>query len=118
MLVKDLESRLFARFPLSDAEPWDHVGLSVGDPEAQVAGVACALDPTPAHVEEAAARGANVLITHHPVYLKAPDTFSPAPGASTPMAAATSARRSATTGLLYSMATGSSMAQATPCGVS
>ena len=66
MLVKDLESRLFARFPLSDAEPWDHVGLSVGDPEAQVAGVACALDPTPAHVEEAAARGILLQLRRKP----------------------------------------------------
>ena len=40
------------------------------------------------------------------------------PVVSTPMATATSARRLVTTGLLNSIAIGSSMAQATPCGVS
>ena len=47
----------------------------------------------------------------HRIYGGIPSVF-------TPMAVATSARRSATTGLLNSMAWGSSMAQATPCGVS
>lgn len=42
MLVRDLESFLLARFPRRDAEAWDHVGLSVGDPDAKYA-VCCAL---------------------------------------------------------------------------
>ncbi len=41
MLVRDLESSLLARFPRRDAEAWDHVGLSVGDPDAKVRGVLC-----------------------------------------------------------------------------
>ena len=54
MLVKDLESRLFARFPVSDAEPWDHVGLSVGDPEAEAGRILVTLDATPPCVREGA----------------------------------------------------------------
>ena len=46
MLVRDLESSLLARFPRRDAEAWDHVGLSVGDPDAEVRGVLCSLDAT------------------------------------------------------------------------
>lgn len=43
MLVRDLESSLLARFPRRDAEAWDHVGLSVGDPDAKVLGVLLSL---------------------------------------------------------------------------
>lgn len=53
MIVADLERALLARFPKTDAEPWDHVGLSVGDPAAEITGVACALDATEANVHRA-----------------------------------------------------------------
>lgn len=78
MNVHELEDALFSRFPCADAEPWDHVGLSAGDPCAQVGRVCCALDATEANVRLAAARGANVLVAHHPVYLEAPAAFTPA----------------------------------------
>lgn len=44
MRVSELEQALFERFPRDDAEAWDHVGLSVGDPTAEITCVACALD--------------------------------------------------------------------------
>ena len=37
-----------------------------------------ALDASEAHVRRAAADGANVLLTHHPVYIKTPQAFVPA----------------------------------------
>lgn len=78
MRIQELLSSLFHAFPAEDAEGWDHVGLQVGDPDAEIARVCCALDATEAYVREAASRGANVLLTHHPVYIKAPDAFTPA----------------------------------------
>ena len=77
MLVSELLSQLLERYPLADAEDWDHVGLSVGDPQTEVTGVACALDATEANIRHAHRLGANVLLTHHPVYIKAPETFAP-----------------------------------------
>lgn len=77
MTVEELERALFDAFPAEDAESWDHVGLSVGDPTKPVERVLVALDATAAQVEEARARGANVLVAHHPVYLKAPRAFTP-----------------------------------------
>ena len=76
--VRDLTERLLVAFPVTDAEDWDHVGLSVGDPDAEITGVACALDATAANVAHARELGANVLLTHHPVYISAPDAFTPA----------------------------------------
>lgn len=77
MLVRDLESSLLARFPRRDAEAWDHVGLSVGDPDTKVRGVLCSLDATLDSLHAACSLGCNVLLTHHPVYISAPDSFCP-----------------------------------------
>ena len=79
--VKELESRLFEMFPRGDAEDWDHVGLSVGDPEAEVERVFVALDATVEDIRAAHEAGANVLLAHHPVYIKAPEAFVPEAGA-------------------------------------
>ncbi|MGI6221324.1 MAG: Nif3-like dinuclear metal center hexameric protein [Coriobacteriales bacterium] len=73
--VGDLESYLFDLFPREHCEPWDLCGLSVGDARAEVTGVAIALDPYVATIEEAAAQGCNVLLTHHPVYIEPPARF-------------------------------------------
>lgn len=78
MLVANLLDALFKAFPLDTAEPWDHVGLSVGDPSSSITGVTCALDATLDNVRAAHKSGSNVLLTHHPVYIKAPDAFKPA----------------------------------------
>lgn len=81
MLVSELLSALLQRFPVEDAEGWDHIGLSVGDPNAAITGVTCALDATEQNIAETAACGHNVLLTHHPIYIKAPATFAPADAA-------------------------------------
>lgn len=73
-----LEAALLADFPAADAEPWDRTGLQVGDPSRMVAKVAVALDATVAAIRQACKAGANVLVTHHPPYLTAPDSFRPA----------------------------------------
>lgn len=76
--VGALERALLADFPAQDAESWDRTGMTVGDPASLVEGVAVSLDPTVAAVRDAAATGANVLVTHHPAFLESPDSFSPA----------------------------------------
>ncbi|MEG0301992.1 MAG: Nif3-like dinuclear metal center hexameric protein [Gordonibacter sp.] len=78
LTVGGLERALLKEFPAADAEEWDRTGMTVGDPARMVKRVAVALDATVQAVEDAADRGANVLVTHHPAYLKAPESFSPA----------------------------------------
>lgn len=64
-LVRHLDSRYDPRW----AEPWDAVGLVCGDPEATVDRVHLAVDPVAAVADEAVTVGAQLLVTHHPLYL-------------------------------------------------
>ncbi|NHC44979.1 Nif3-like dinuclear metal center hexameric protein [Motilibacter aurantiacus] len=52
------------------AEPWDAVGLVCGDPDAPVRRVLFAVDPVEATAAEAARGGYDLLVTHHPLYLR------------------------------------------------
>lgn len=81
LTVGALNRQLLADFPAADAEPWDRTGMAVGDPSRLVRKVAFALDPTVEAISSAADGGANVLVTHHPLYLSAPDSFAPASSA-------------------------------------
>ncbi|MDD5759040.1 MAG: Nif3-like dinuclear metal center hexameric protein [Desulfobulbaceae bacterium] len=53
--------------PFSLAEEWDNVGLLIGDPGQEVTGIMIGLDPTSQLLDEALARNANLVITHHPL---------------------------------------------------
>lgn len=57
-------------YPLSWAEPWDRVGLVLGERNAAVQRVLLAVDPTVSVAREAVDRGAELLITHHPLLLR------------------------------------------------
>ncbi|WP_285775609.1 Nif3-like dinuclear metal center hexameric protein [Microtetraspora sp. NBRC 13810] len=52
------------------AESWDAVGLVCGDPAAAVRRVLFAVDPVRTVVDEALAWGADLVVTHHPLYLR------------------------------------------------
>lgn len=60
---------LAARYNPAWAESWDAVGLVCGEPDAPVQRVHFAIDPVEAVVEEAIANEAQLLVTHHPLYL-------------------------------------------------
>ncbi len=53
--------------PRCFAEKWDNVGLLAGRDDKEINKILLALDPTSDVVEEAAAWGADLLITHHPL---------------------------------------------------
>ena len=78
--VADLVAALDRRWPFAWAFPWDHVGLAVGDPAAEIRGVFCTLDPTPRALYAAVAAGCNVLLTHHPAFLDTLQTLVLQPG--------------------------------------
>ncbi len=68
--VADVIATLERRFPLYLQEPWDVTSLAVGNPAAHVSSVHFAVDPTLAVAREAIDRGADLLVTHHPLMLR------------------------------------------------
>jgi dinuclear metal center YbgI/SA1388 family protein len=78
--LSEVLAELDALWPPGRAEQWDAVGTVCGDPAATVDRVLFAVDPVQDIVEEAVALGAQLLVTHHPLYLRgtttvAADTF-------------------------------------------
>ncbi|MFZ5758540.1 MAG: Nif3-like dinuclear metal center hexameric protein [Thermodesulfobacteriota bacterium] len=65
--LKDILDFLGRLAPWDLAESWDNVGLMAGDPEQEARGVLVALDPTMPVIDEALERGANIILTHHPL---------------------------------------------------
>jgi len=68
--VADLARALERTAPLAYQESYDNAGLQCGDPQAEISGVLIALDCTPAVIDEALARGCNVVLVHHPVIFR------------------------------------------------
>lgn len=68
-VLVDVLVALAARYEPAWAESWDAVGLVCGDPAAAVDRVHFAVDPVESVVDEAIAAGAQLLVTHHPLYL-------------------------------------------------
>ncbi|QCB93353.1 Nif3-like dinuclear metal center hexameric protein [Cellulomonas shaoxiangyii] len=68
--LADVVAALERRYPPRTAESWDAVGLTAGDPAAPVRRVLLAVDPVAAVVDEALAWDADLLLTHHPLYLR------------------------------------------------
>ncbi len=69
-LVKDITQYLEKIAPLSYQESYDNAGLIVGNPHMTVTGVLVTLDSTEAVVEEAIAKGCNLIVAHHPIVFK------------------------------------------------
>lgn len=65
----DVVAALERRYPTRWAAGWDAVGLVCGAPEDEVARVLFAVDPVRGTVDEAIDSGADLLVTHHPLFL-------------------------------------------------
>ncbi|GAB3259999.1 Nif3-like dinuclear metal center hexameric protein [Nocardioides dilutus] len=68
--LSDVVDLLHGWYPPGTADSWDAVGLVAGDPDQPVHKVLFAVDPAPAVAEEAATWGADLLVVHHPLFLK------------------------------------------------
>ena len=67
MKVREIASVIEAFAPLSIQEEWDNSGLCIGSPEQDVHGVMLGFDCTPELIDEAVARGCDMVVTHHPL---------------------------------------------------
>jgi dinuclear metal center YbgI/SA1388 family protein len=67
--LADVVADLEARYDPAGAEPWDAVGLVCGDPDADIRRVLFAVDPVAVVADEAIASHADLVVTHHPLFL-------------------------------------------------
>jgi dinuclear metal center YbgI/SA1388 family protein len=58
----------FAPLPLQ--ESWDNAGLQIGLTEAEVSGALLCLDVTEKVIDEAIAKGCNLVVSHHPLLFR------------------------------------------------
>ena len=65
-ILKELE-RLW---PISSADDWDRPGLSVGSIDQEVNKILLSVDVTKAVIQEAIARGCQLIVSHHPLLLR------------------------------------------------
>ncbi len=68
--VKDILALVNEFAPFDTAEPDDNVGLLIGHPDAEVDTVLVALDLTLGAALEAKEKGAQLILTHHPVMFR------------------------------------------------
>jgi dinuclear metal center YbgI/SA1388 family protein len=58
------------QYPPDAADSWDAVGLTLGDPDQSVQRVLFAVDPTAEVAAEAISSRSDLLVTHHPLFLR------------------------------------------------
>lgn len=67
MTVRDIYEVIDRLAPFSLAMEWDNCGLQVGDWRSDVDKILVALDATPSVISEAAEKGCQLVVTHHPL---------------------------------------------------
>ncbi|KNB52892.1 Nif3-like dinuclear metal center hexameric protein [Streptomyces caatingaensis] len=75
-VLSEVIAALDALWPPERAEQWDAVGTVCGDPDASVTRVLFAVDPVQEVVDEAVELGADLIVAHHPLYLRGTTTVS------------------------------------------
>ncbi|WP_329465452.1 Nif3-like dinuclear metal center hexameric protein [Streptomyces sp. NBC_01431] len=74
--LSEVIAALDALWPPERAEGWDAVGTVCGDPDAEVRRVLFAVDPVQEIADEALKLGADLIVTHHPLYLRGTTTVA------------------------------------------
>lgn len=76
ILVKDIVSVLESKAPPGLQESYDNSGLLTGRWDQEVTGILVCLDVIPEVLEEAANRGCNFIVSHHPPFFSGMKRFS------------------------------------------
>ncbi len=78
MKIKEVLSALERFAPLPLQEGWDNAGLQVGLTEAEVSGALLCLDVNESIIDEAIAKGCNLVVSHHPLLFRGLKTIGDA----------------------------------------
>lgn len=76
MKVREIKNYLNKLLDFNNCCEWDNCGLLVGDDDAEIKKAGFVLDLTKESLDDAKARGVNLIITHHPVIFHAQKTFT------------------------------------------
>jgi dinuclear metal center YbgI/SA1388 family protein len=68
--LESIIAQLDEWYPPSFADDWDRVGLVLGDPTEEIVRILLAVDPVQAVADEAIELGADLIICHHPLFLR------------------------------------------------
>lgn len=75
MKLSEMVCALDAACPAALAAEWDRVGLQAGDGEKEITSIVVALDADEPTIEHSLSAGADLLVTHHPLFKDAPQRF-------------------------------------------
>ncbi len=70
MKIADITRLIEDYAPLDLQESWDNAGMQVGNPSFEATGALLCLDVTEDILDEAIAKGINLIITHHPLLFR------------------------------------------------
>lgn len=70
MLLNEIIFAIESFAPLAYQADWDHSGWQVASANTEISTLAVFLDPTPPVIEAALAKGADLMLSHHPLGLK------------------------------------------------
>lgn len=70
MKLREITAAIEQVAPLSLQESYDNAGLITGDPDMEVTGALLCLDVTEAVLDEALAKKANLVVSHHPIVFR------------------------------------------------
>ncbi|WP_437919421.1 Nif3-like dinuclear metal center hexameric protein [Sphingobacterium sp. LRF_L2] len=76
MKIRELTQYLEFIAPLSYQESYDNSGLIVGDPDDEIQKALISLDCTEDIVDEAIAKGCDIIVSHHPIVFKGLKKFN------------------------------------------
>ncbi len=68
--IQDVTRYLETIAPPAYQESYDNSGLIVGNPQAEVSGILVSLDAIESVVDEAIAKGCNLIVSHHPIVFR------------------------------------------------
>lgn len=70
MITKKIINFLEEKYPRSNAEEWDNVGLLVGNMDKEIKKIQISIDATEKAVDYAVENGIDMIVTHHPLIFK------------------------------------------------
>lgn len=74
--IRDIMNIMEYVAPVELKESYDNVGLMIGNPDSEITSILITLDCTLKVIEEAKRKGCNLILSHHPLLFRKPQTIT------------------------------------------